>query len=505
MSGKRPPPRQQTSNTHQHPAVQGALASLKKAKGIMQKDPAIAATVMWNIAKDIAEHGDDTTTRSALEGALDCMERMNADKALRGTKGAPASWTARTLLKTMLDCRMALARLEPATGRAGAMYLDALGEFLGIESKALHGLAQSRDPVSLDTVASKLNESIPRKFGNTEDVGQAVSTIEEVASGLLSFSGGQHEDPAIWTGVALYFLLHSFATTKGAPDTAYRAVLTAGEAFKALGLEYLQCDCALVLIDKHWQQNAAKFTAAQAITRSLEMGDLVRAQSILNKTKERWSDPWIQYLAKVVTRSVDSDALWLEFDARDEWTHVCSDSQPKNLGSLTKTERQQRPNYFLAARLSNPSLQTQLQHFYKSVSETFPEHSQYLTNPTLSHVTLGTMFLEKHDIPGAVELLESFADLVNEYIQEPPRLTLKGIGNFGGNRVVFANVNASHGLQSLVRDIRVIFWSHGYSNTPLLAPRRVPYFGNDIVPYGSAFQVTSGHVMDWKPHATLMK
>ncbi|ORX65559.1 hypothetical protein DL89DRAFT_310775 [Linderina pennispora] len=179
--------------------------------------------------------------------------------------------------------------------------------------------------------------------------------------------------------------------------------------------------------------------------------------------------------------------------------------QPKNLGSLSKTERQQRPNYFLAVRLSNPSLQTQLQHFYKSVSETFPRHSRYLINPTLSHVTLGTMFLEKHDIPGAVDLLESFADLVNEYIQEPPKLTLKGIGNFGGNRVVFANVDASHGFQSLVRDIRVIFWSHGYSNTPLLAPRRVPYFGNDIVPHGSAFQVTSGHVMDWKPHATLMK
>ncbi|KAJ1933474.1 hypothetical protein FBU59_006015 [Linderina macrospora] len=290
----------------------------------MQKDPAVAATVMWNIAKDIAEHGDNTTTRSALEGALECMERMNADKSLRGAKGTPASWTARSLLKTMLECRMALARLETDKEKTATIYVGALCEFLGIEQESINSLKRYSDPISLDAAASTLNGLIPRKFANTEDIDQATSTIEEVASGLLSFSDGQRNSQTAHMGIALFFLLHTFAITKGLPDTAFKTILVIGQAFTALGFEYLQCDCALILIDKHWQQNAAKSTVARAITRSLVMGDLVRTRNILDKAKERWSESWIEYLAKVVDQSIDADTHWLEFDARDEWLSVCA-------------------------------------------------------------------------------------------------------------------------------------------------------------------------------------
>ncbi|KAJ2084507.1 hypothetical protein GGI16_007106, partial [Coemansia sp. S142-1] len=85
---------------------------MKKAQALATKDPAVAATVLWNIAQDIAQFGEDSVTRTVLDGALSCMQAMDANADLRGVKGSPGAWSARSLLKTMLECQLARARLE---------------------------------------------------------------------------------------------------------------------------------------------------------------------------------------------------------------------------------------------------------------------------------------------------------------------------------------------------------------------------------------------------------
>ncbi|KAJ2818678.1 hypothetical protein FBU31_005790, partial [Coemansia sp. 'formosensis'] len=141
-----------------HPVVQGALSSMKKAQALASKDPAVAATVLWNIANDIAQFGEDHVTKAALDGALSCMRAMDANADLRGAKGSPGAWSARSLLKTMLECQLAQARLESRSNKqlAASLYADALCCYLGISSDSLDIAERDRNPTRACALADQL-------------------------------------------------------------------------------------------------------------------------------------------------------------------------------------------------------------------------------------------------------------------------------------------------------------------------------------------------------------
>ncbi|KAI8326124.1 hypothetical protein GQ54DRAFT_307858 [Martensiomyces pterosporus] len=320
----RGPPKKTQSNAKHHPVVQGAVASMRKAQAIMKQDPAVAATVLWNIAKDIAQYGEDGVTKLALEKALSCMQSMDANKELRGARESPASWSARSLLKTMLECRLALARLEsqPAKAESAPRYTDALCAYLGVELGAIDGIARDRDPVKMDAAAMAIAKSIPRKFSKPEDVCQAIEAMEEVAGALFVFSGADSRSPLAWRSMAIYFLVHAFAIEKEKPDAAYRNVNRAISGFSTLHLEHLGCECAVLLMEHHSTQQGAHASVAKAAIDSLLSEDLVRARSILQKYNAQFEQPWSKYLSKLVAKMIGADATWFSIHARSEWDVV---------------------------------------------------------------------------------------------------------------------------------------------------------------------------------------
>ncbi|KAJ1742866.1 hypothetical protein LPJ58_006790, partial [Coemansia sp. RSA 1591] len=101
---------------------------------------------------------------------------------LRGTKGS-AVWSARSLLKTTLECDMVAARLLWLSDKqaAAAQYVCALCRYMGIEPHVISDLAATHDIREMSARAGAIVKEIPRKFAKSEDVLQALEALEETA------------------------------------------------------------------------------------------------------------------------------------------------------------------------------------------------------------------------------------------------------------------------------------------------------------------------------------
>ncbi|KAI9501090.1 hypothetical protein BX070DRAFT_229383 [Coemansia spiralis] len=302
---------------------QAALESLKKAQAIMQKDPAVAATVLWNIAKDIARYSDTGLTESVLVDVLDCMRRMESDPSLRGAKGSPASWSVRSLLKTMLDCRLALARLLSTNNKeeAAKQYNLALCNYLGIPKDAVSNSCADHSPLEIYKQTSCIAAAVPRKFAKEEDVAQAIKAMDETASALLAFAN-EDQDALLWQGIALHMLQHAFALCKGNSSAAYNVILKLISCFKAIGMGYFANECAALIIEHHMSESDAKAQVAFAVMSSILSSDLVRAARLAKKYSNACDEPWTRYMEELIKRRSMLDTAWMCNNAWAEWTRA---------------------------------------------------------------------------------------------------------------------------------------------------------------------------------------
>ncbi|KAJ1729641.1 hypothetical protein LPJ61_003422 [Coemansia biformis] len=296
-----------------------------KALKVSERDPAVAAVVLWSVAKELAQHTQhcDSLLR-ALEGTQKCLRALEADPGLRSAKGSQAAWTARSLVKTALECDLALARLLSASAkeRSASEYTAALCRYLGIEQGALDEIGRLRDPLAMSGRAAQVAAAIPRKFAKPEDVAQAVEAMEEVASAQLAFSASAADNQLAQRGLATHFLRYSFALEKELPDAAFQALLAAASAFRWLGHDYFGNECAMLIIARHMDQPAARTHVATAIVASLRASDPVRARVLLENYNSACTDPWSQFLAEFTARSSNADVAWLSSDAWREWDNV---------------------------------------------------------------------------------------------------------------------------------------------------------------------------------------
>ncbi|KAJ2767442.1 hypothetical protein IWQ56_003329, partial [Coemansia nantahalensis] len=228
-------------------AADGSLKSMDKALRIAGRDPAVAAVVLWGVAKDLAP---DARHRASLQRALEatqgCLRAMDADPGLRG--GPAAAWTARSLLKTALECDLALARLlaaEAPACAAAAAYADAVARYMGIAPGALDSVARLRAPQPMAEAASRLAAAVPRKFARQEDVAQALAAMEEAASAQLAFAAG--DQALAQRGLAVLFVRRAFALDKARPADALQTLLAAADAYRWLGADHYANDCAVLL------------------------------------------------------------------------------------------------------------------------------------------------------------------------------------------------------------------------------------------------------------------
>ncbi|KAJ2910095.1 hypothetical protein GGI21_001216 [Coemansia aciculifera] len=316
-----------------HPVVQDALKNMKKAQALADKDPAVSATVLWNIARDIAQFNDDRVTRMALDGALSCMQVMDDNADLRGAKGSSGAWTARSLLKTMLECRLAQARLESRTNKqlSATLYADALCCYLGISTKSLNIAERDRSPLKVWVMTDRLVSAIPRKFAKAEDVDQAIGAMEETAAALLTFSKpAQIDTELLWRSIAVYSMAHAFALQKDRASTAYTAIRRLAALFDGAGLCHFGSECASLVIDHHMQQSGSRAVVAAAVVNSLRSHDIVRANCLLQKYNYRFEEPWSRFLATLVCKTADADTIWLSTNAWDLWRQVSSAGDPSD-------------------------------------------------------------------------------------------------------------------------------------------------------------------------------
>ncbi|KAJ2777384.1 hypothetical protein GGI15_004521 [Coemansia interrupta] len=330
----------------QSTVISRALASMEKAQTLKQKDPAVAATVLWNIAQDIARYRDDAVTKSALEGVLECMQVMDRDPSLRGTKGTSTFWSPRSLLKTTLDCTMAIARIEINANRtaAASRYEAGLCQFLGIDQKVFDSLANARDVSTLAKQAVQMVESIPRRFTKDEDIDQAVSAMKEVAGALVVCADGKAGSTSAWRGVATYFIVHAFAQFKGRSDTAYAVVLCIADVLRYFDMEHLAHDCAGLIIAYHIGQPDSKIHIAAAIVESISSNDVLRARDLIDAYNLQTNELWSVYIAKFIERTIEADANWMHTDALGEWQKVklSTDIPSKDIATLVDAMLQQK-------------------------------------------------------------------------------------------------------------------------------------------------------------------
>ncbi|KAJ2572382.1 hypothetical protein IW140_000833 [Coemansia sp. RSA 1813] len=309
----------------------GALESLERARAIMHKDTAVAATVLWNIAKDIAKH-DRSIVESVLRDALDCMQRMEADPKRRGSKGSPTAWSSRSLLKTMLECRLALARLLYTNGRTKSesanQYTLAVCQYLGIQENDITNSHTEHTPLTISRNAFGIAATIPRKFGKQEDIAQAIDAVDETANALLALSANGengNDDSLAWRGFAFYFLMHAFALEKGNNTAAYRAIDQLITGFESLGMAYFGNECAMLIIKHHLQNHDALANVASAVMGSLLDSDLVRAKRLLEALNNSSSvQPWSHYMAELVAKRTMLDNVWMCQNAWAKWIEISS-------------------------------------------------------------------------------------------------------------------------------------------------------------------------------------
>ncbi|KAJ2345126.1 hypothetical protein GGF43_005298 [Coemansia sp. RSA 2618] len=314
-------------------ALEDTLLSMKKAQKLAARDPAVAATVLWKIAKDLAAHSQQRDNlRLAVETTQQCLHQMVDRPDLRGAKGSAAVWSARSLLKTTLECDLAAARLLWVIDRrnAAAQYLSALCRYMGIETSVVAAFANTHDFGEMCTQAARVAKSVPRKFAKPEDLSQALDALEEAASAQLASVSSEPTALAVKLGLAVCLLRHAFAMERQMPDMAYRTVLSTIASLHALGLRYLASECASLIMDHHMSQPDARMQVAASVVSSLKESDLVRAHALLQSYNYRFEEPWSRFMATVVDKAVDADIRWMSDCAMNEWRDVMLDSTTNN-------------------------------------------------------------------------------------------------------------------------------------------------------------------------------
>ncbi|KAJ2573341.1 hypothetical protein GGH19_004530 [Coemansia sp. RSA 1807] len=304
------------------------LTSLAKARKLAPRDPAVAATVLWKIAKDLTVHNEQRTNiQAAIETTQQCLHKMVDRPELRGTKGS-AVWSARSLLKTTLECDMVAARLLWLSDKqaAAAQYVCALCRYMGIEPHVISDLAATHDIREMSARAGAIVKEIPRKFAKSEDVLQALEALEETVSAQLASMGSEPNILGAKHGLAVYLLQHAFATHKQSPDIAYQTMLTVITSLRALNLHYLANDCVTLIMDHHMSQHDARIQVARAAVCALTESDFIRARELLQTYNFQFEEPWSRFMAHVVDKAINADIRWMSERAMIEWQSVVRDS-----------------------------------------------------------------------------------------------------------------------------------------------------------------------------------
>ncbi|KAJ1827984.1 hypothetical protein LPJ56_001359 [Coemansia sp. RSA 2599] len=328
----------------------------------MHKDPSVAATVFWNIAKDISQYGDVSVTRTSLEKAKFCLDAMNDDPGLRGTKGSPAFWSPRSLLKTSLDCDMALARLEADTdiAESSERYKTGLCQFLGIErSKLDYVSAKNRNPQILEKMAAQIVLDIPRKFSKEEDVEQAFAAMKEVASALVAFSGGKASSVLATQGLAVYFVAYCFALSRDRCGDAFDCLKDIIRVYRFFSIPHMASECAALVIRQHASELGSRALVARSIVDSILASDLIRARELLGAYNARSAEPWSVYLNKLVEKLIGADVPWLSELAFAEWQQIAASQGAPSDPSIVDVVLPALEKHILAPYiLYEPSLDT---------------------------------------------------------------------------------------------------------------------------------------------------
>ncbi|KAJ2780153.1 hypothetical protein H4R18_003601 [Coemansia javaensis] len=305
----------QTQPPPQDKAPDEALGSLGRALRLAAKDPAVAAVVLWGVARDLAPHAQQRAgLRRALEGAQRCLRALEADAGLRG-----AQWPARRLLKTALDCDLALARLAADDGdaaRAAGAYEAAVRRFLALDADALAALGRCASPAAMAARAAQVAAALPRKLARPDDVTQALDALDEAGGALLAPGAGP---AAARRGLGARFLSRALALARARPDAALRALLHAAAAAAALGAAAFAADCAALVAAAHAAQPGARAHVAAAFAAALRAGDLVRAAGLARALCAAAPEPWARFLADLAARLAAADVAWLAAAARPAW------------------------------------------------------------------------------------------------------------------------------------------------------------------------------------------
>ncbi|KAJ2499973.1 hypothetical protein GGH96_003084 [Coemansia sp. RSA 1972] len=247
---------------------------------------------------------------------------------LRGAKGSAAVWSARSLLKTTLECDLVAARLLWSSDKqaAAVQYERALCRYMGIEQIVISDLAGIHNIREMSARAGATAKEIPRKFAKSEDVLQALEALEETASAQLASIALEPSILGAKRGLAVYLLQHAFATDKQSPDVAYQTVLTVITSLRALNLHYLANDCVTLIMDHHMSQQDARIQIARAVTSSLSESDFIRARELLQTYNFQFEEPWSRFMAHVVDKAIHADVRWMSGRAMNEWQSVVRDS-----------------------------------------------------------------------------------------------------------------------------------------------------------------------------------
>ncbi|KAJ2910096.1 hypothetical protein GGI21_001217 [Coemansia aciculifera] len=167
-----------------------------------------------------------------------------------------------------------------------------------------------------------------------------------------------------------------------------------------------------------------------------------------------------------------------------------------------------QPNYTLAIRLTDPSLQQELAKFSDFVHRERPKYRKHLVKPDRLYIPVASMHLgTQASLDAASDVLQRSRDLVERHLTTTkPVLQFKGLTSHDTGAVVStSDCNVPSELLFLVRELRLRFWSLGYVAKASTMPPHIPYFVDNVAPSGSEFTVTGGKISSWTPRITLMR
>ncbi|KAJ2106698.1 hypothetical protein GGI16_001827 [Coemansia sp. S142-1] len=123
------------------------------------------------------------------------------------------------------------------------------------------------------------------------------------------------------------------------------------------------------------------------------------------------------------------------------------------------------------------------------------------------HIHIASMHLgTQASLDAACGVLQHCNDLVEKYLTTNPVLRFKGLKLYDTGASVTTNIcDAPTEFASLVRELRLRFWSLGYVAKASEMPPRIPFFEGNVIPSGAEFALSDGKVSVWSPRITLMK